>query len=140
MQRGSSDDRVFLGLIRKVDEGTEDEALGRPSDVEKLRRPDLSTAICEVLEAYSDVFPSDLPKDVPPVCMGHEFNIDFEDETPPIHQPLYKRSPLELTKAKNQIEEMLEHEFIRPSDSPYGAPVLFVPKKDGSLRFCIDYR
>ena len=72
--------------------------------------------------------------------MGHEFKIDLEDETPPIHRPLYKLSPLELTEAKNQIQEMLEHEFIRPSDSPYGAPVLFIPKKDGSLRFCIDYR
>ena len=52
---------------------------------------------------------------------------------------LYKMSPLELEEAKKQIESMLEHGFIRPSDSPYGAPILFVPKKDGSLRFCIDY-
>ena len=58
---------------------------------------------------------------------------------PPINRPLYKLSPLELTKAKNQIQEMLEHEFIHPSDSPYGAPMLFIPKKDGNLRFCIDY-
>ena len=123
-----------------MDEGTEDDAIGGPSDVEKLRRPDLPSAIWEVLETYSDVFPSELPKGVPPVRMGHEFKIDLEDETPPIHRPLYKLSPLELTEAKNQIQEMLEHEFIRPSDSPYGAPVLFVPKKDGSLRFCIDYR
>ena len=49
-------------------------------------------------------------------------------------------SPLELDEAKKQIESRLEHGFVRPSDSPYGAPVLFVPKKDGSLRFCIDYR
>ena len=48
-------------------------------------------------------------------------------------------SPLELEEAKKQIESMLEHEFIRPSDSPYGAPILFIPKKDGGLRFCIDY-
>ena len=65
MQRGSNDDRVFLGLIRKVDEGTENEALGGPSDMEKLRRPDLPSAIEEVLEAYSDVFPSELPNGVP---------------------------------------------------------------------------
>ena len=49
-------------------------------------------------------------------------------------------SLLELDEAKKQIESMLEHGFVRPLDSPYGAPVLFVPKKDGSLRFCIDYR
>ena len=71
--------------------------------------------------------------------MGHEFKIDLEDETLPIHRPLYKLSSLELTEAKNQIQEMLEHKFIRPSESPYDAPMLFVPKKDGSLRFGIDY-
>ena len=49
-------------------------------------------------------------------------------------------SPLELEEAKKQIESMLEHGFTTPSDSPYGALVLFIPKKDGSLRFCIDYR
>ena len=49
-------------------------------------------------------------------------------------------SLLELEEAKKQIQLMLKHGFIRPSDSPYGALVLFVPKKDGSLRSCIDYR
>ena len=57
-----------------------------------------------------------------------------------MHRPLYKLSPLELEEARKQIEYMLEHVFIRPSDSPYGAPVLFAPKKDGGLRFCIDYQ
>ena len=50
-----------------------------------------------------------------------------------------KMSLLELDKVKKQIDSMLEHGFVRPSDSPYCALVLFVPKKDGSLRFCIDY-
>ena len=72
--------------------------------------------------------------------MGHEFRIDLEDDTPPVHRPLYKLSPLELEEVHKQIQYMLEHGFIRPSDSPYGAPVLFAPKKDGGLRFCIDYR
>ena len=96
IQRGASDDRVLLGLIRKVDEGTEDDAIGGPSDVENLRRPRLPSAIWEVLETYSDVFPSELPKGVPPIRMGHEFKIDLEDEIPAIHRPLYKLSPLEL--------------------------------------------
>ena len=138
IQWRTSDDSVFLGLVRKVDEGIEDDAIGGPSDMEKLRRPDLPSAIWEVLETHSDVFPSELPKGVPPVRTGHEFKIDLEDETLPIHRTLYKLSPLELTEAKNQIQEILEHEFIRPSDSPFGAPMLFLPKQDGSLRCCID--
>ena len=135
MQRRSSYDRVFLGLIRKVDEGTENEALGGPFDVEKLRRPDLPSAIWEVLEACSDVLPSELPKGVLPVRMGHEFKIDLEDETPPIHRPLYKLSSFELTEAKKQIQQMLEQEFIRHSDSLMEPTCYLYPRKTVAFGF-----
>ena len=69
--------------------------------------------------------------------MGHEFKIDLVDETLPIHRPLYKLSPLELTEAKNQIQEMLEHEFIRPSDSPYGAPCCSYLRKTAAFGFAL---
>ena len=100
----------------------------------------LPSHIRMVFVGFDDVFPQDLPLGLPPVHQGHELRIDLEDEVPPVHHPLYNMSPLELQEAKEQIESMLEHGFVRPSDSPYGAPVLFVLKKDGSLRFCIDYR
>ena len=116
------------------------DALGESMTTQKLEWDQaLPSQIHAVLEEFDDVFPQDLPLGLPPVREGHEFKIDLEDEVPPIHHPLYKRSPLELAEAKKQIESMLEHGFVRPSDSPYGAPVLFIPKKDGSLRFCIDY-
>ena len=71
---------------------------------------------------------------------GHEFCIDLEHTTALVHKPIYKLSPLELEEVQKQIEYMLEHGYIRPSDSPYGYPILFVPKKDGGLWFCIDYQ
>ena len=49
-------------------------------------------------------------------------------------------APAELQELKKQLQELLEHGFIRPSHSPWGAPILFVKKKDGSMRMCIDYR
>ena len=70
---------------------------------------------------------------------GMSSGLTWRMTCPPVHCPLYKMSPLELEEAKKQIESMLEHGFVRPSDPPYGAPVLFVPKKDGNLQFCIDY-
>ena len=51
-----------------------------------------------------------------------------------------RMAPMELNGLKKQFEELLDKEFIRPSTSPLGAPMLFVKKKDGSLRLCIDYR
>ena len=69
-----------------------------------------------------------------------EFNINLIPDTTPISKAPYRMAPAELKELKVQLEEMLEKGLIRPSTSPWGAPVLFVRKKDGTLRLCIDYR
>ncbi|GAB5407488.1 MAG: hypothetical protein Aurels2KO_57190 [Aureliella sp.] len=109
-------------------------------DVERLIREDTSRKITNLLESYRRVFASDLPKGPPPVRNGHEFEIKIEEGTKPIFRPMYKLSPAELQEVRKQLDYMLDRELIRPSKSPWGAPVLFANKKDGGLRFCIDYR
>ena len=69
-----------------------------------------------------------------------EFAIDLVPGTSPISIVPYRMSASELEELKKQLEELLEKQFIRPSVSPWGAPVLLVKKKDGSMRFCVDYR
>ena len=73
-----------------------------------------------------------------------ESTIDLIPGTEPISIPPYRMTPAELRELKAQLEELLSKGFIRPSISPWGAPVLFVKKKkkkkDGSLRLCKDYR
>nr|KYP33904.1 Retrovirus-related Pol polyprotein from transposon 17.6 [Cajanus cajan] len=87
-------------------------------------------------------FPEVFPKDVcslPPE-RETEFSIDLVLGTSPISIAPYRMSPKELAELKKQIEELQEKQFIRPSVSPWGAPVLLVKKKDGSMRLCVDYR
>ena len=69
-----------------------------------------------------------------------EFGIDLVPGATPISKALYRLSPTELKELKQQLQELIESGFIRPNTSPWGAPVLFVKKKDGSLRMCIDYK
>ena len=69
-----------------------------------------------------------------------EFIIDLALETTPISKAPYRMAPIEFKELKIQLQELLNKGFIRPSVSPWGAPVLFVKKKDGSMRLCIDYR
>ena len=69
-----------------------------------------------------------------------EFGIDVVPGTDPISMSPYRMAPVELKELNEQLKEFLEQVLIRPSTSPWGAPVLFVKKKDGSLRLCIDYR
>jgi len=66
--------------------------------------------------------------------------IPLEPGHKPPFRPIYRLSPVELAEVENQVTELLKNGLIEPSSSPYGAPVLFVTKKDGSLRMCIDYR
>ena len=69
-----------------------------------------------------------------------DFCIDVVPGTDPISMPPYRMAPAELSELKEQLQDLFDKGFIRPSTSPWGAPVLFVKKKDGSLRLCIDYR
>ena len=91
-----------------------------------------------VVREFPDVFPDDIAG-LPP-DREVEFTIDLIPGTEPISIPPYRMAPAELRELKAQLEELLSKGFIRPSISPWGAPVLFVKKKDGSLRLCIDYR
>ena len=91
-----------------------------------------------VVNQFKDVFPEDLFK-LPPE-REVEFAIEVFPGTTPISIPPYRMAPKELEELKAQIDELRTKGFIRPSVSPWGAPALFVKKKDGSLRMCIDYR
>ena len=75
-----------------------------------------------------------------PLEIEVEFTIDLIPGTEPISIPPYRMAPAELRELKAQLEELLSKGFIRPSISPWGAPVLFVKKKDESFQLCIDYR
>ena len=140
MIRKRTIDRAFLGFVRLVETCTEGSENVPKEEFKKKWRQDLPDAMKAVLEEYDDVFPADLPPGLHPIREGFEFTIHLNDDAPPVHRPIYKMSPLELDEARKQIEYMLDHGFIRPSQSPYGAPVLFAPKKDRSLRFCIYYQ
>ena len=91
-----------------------------------------------VVREFPYVFPNDIVG-LPPE-REVEFTINLITGTEPISIPPYRMAPIELRQLKAQLEELLCKEFIRPSISPWGAPVLFVKKKYGSLRLCIDYR
>ena len=87
---------------------------------------------------FPDVFPYDIAG-LPP-NREVEFTIDLIPGTEPISIPPYRMALVELREIKARLEELLSKGFIRPSISPWGAPVLFVKKKYGSLQLCIDYR
>jgi hypothetical protein len=91
-----------------------------------------------VVRDYPDVFPEELPG-MPP-DRDVEFIIDLLPRTGPIAKRPYRMSVDELAELKKQLEELISKGYIRPSASPWGSPVLFVKKKDGSMRMCIDYR
>ena len=111
---------TFLALILNSKRGQ--------VDVEKI----------PVVREFSDVFPEELPGI--PLEREVDLAIEIVPGTVPMSRAPYRMAPIELKELKSQLQELLDKGFIRPSVSPWGAPVLFVKKKDGTLRMCIDYR
>ena len=93
----------------------------------------------EIRSEYKDLFPEELPPGLPPK-REVDHRIELLPGSQPVYRSIYKMSPGELDEMRKQLDQLLSNGFIRPSTSPFGAPVLFVKKKDGSLRMCIDYR
>lgn len=92
-----------------------------------------------LLQEFRDVFPDDLPRTLPP-ARDVDHVIELIPGANPPSKPTYPLSYSELDELKQQLADLKLHGFARPSKSPYGAPVLFVRKKDGSMRMCVDYR
>ncbi|GKG03678.1 hypothetical protein Tco_0311314, partial [Tanacetum coccineum] len=87
---------------------------------------------------FPDVFLEHLPG-LPPTRQV-EFQIDLVPGAAPIARAPYRLAPSEMKELSEQLQELSDKGFIRPSSSPWGAPDMFVKKKDGSFRMCIDYR
>ena len=94
--------------------------------------------ITRVVREYKDVFPEELPG--LPQHRDVDLCIELHLDTSTIYSTPHRMTPVELQELKVQLQELLDRGFIRPSTSPWGAPVLFSKKKDKTLRLCIDYR
>jgi hypothetical protein len=97
-----------------------------------------STLDIRTVSEYPDVFPEELPG--MPLDRKIEFVIELVPDTAPIFKRPYRIASNQLAKLKEQLQELLDKGYICPSASPWGAPVIFVPKKDGTQRMCVDYR
>ncbi|XP_047148412.1 uncharacterized protein LOC124820700 [Vigna umbellata] len=91
-----------------------------------------------VVDEFPEVFLEEVPRLPPPREV--EFTIDLVSTAGPVFIVPYQMAPTELAELKNQIEDLMDKQFIRPSASPWGAPVLLVKKKDDNSRLCVDYK
>ena len=106
---------------------------------EETTRTEYPVQVQQLLNEFEDIFPKELPAGLPPQRQL-DHRIDLVPGAEPPHRSPYHLSPKGLDELKSQLRELTEKGYIQPSVSPFGAPVLFVPKKDGGVRMCVDYR
>ncbi|GJU06734.1 putative reverse transcriptase domain-containing protein [Tanacetum coccineum] len=115
-----------------------EQAVGITKALKSAKEDEPKLSNISVVREFEDVFPEDL-SGLPPQWQV-EFRIDLVPEATPIAKSPYHLAPSEMQELSRQLQELQDKGFIRPSHSPWGAPVLFVKKKDGLLCMCIDYR
>jgi hypothetical protein len=99
----------------------------------------LPPAIANILQEYSDVFPSEIPAGLPPI-RGIEHQIDLSPGASWTNYAPYRTNPEETKEIERQVQELLDKGYVRESLSPCAIPVILVPKKDGTWRMCVDCR
>jgi hypothetical protein len=97
----------------------------------------LPPAVANLLQEYMDVFPSELPPDIPPL-RGIEHKIDLVPGAGLPNHAAYRTNPEETKEIQRHVQDLLDHGYIRESLSPCSILVLLVPMKDGSWRMCVD--
>ena len=124
---------AMLAVVTEFEKGKDDKAV-------KPGESDDKTWVNDMQEEFADIFVDPLPPGLPPEReYGH--TIPTEPGHVPPFRPMYRLSPLEVRETKEQLARFIEQGIIEPSKSPYGAPILFVPKPNGrGLRLCVDFR
>lgn len=95
----------------------------------------LRTRICQLLEPYQSMWSGHLG-----TIQATEHHIDLQPDAKPVHQQPYRAGPKKRELEKKEIDMMLDKGVIEPANTDWASPIVFVPKPDGSLRFCVDYR
>ena len=147
MKKLARHEDVYLAVVRPIEEEDkrdhEDQEFKEVNAIVELDDAKIETPfpreVKDILVEFSDVFPAELPPGLPPK-RAVDHRIELLPGTEPPHRAPYRMSTQALDELKTQLKELTEHGYIQPSVSPFGAPVLFVPKKDGSIRMCVDYR
>ena len=129
VRRGHVEQLFIISVYTKPDTETSDE-----TSKEKFREETK-----RIVKDFQDVFPADLPTHLP-VARIVDHRIELVPGSEPPSRPMFRMSPTEIDEIKKQVTELQEKGLIQPSQSPYGAPILLVKKKDGGFRMCIDYR
>ena len=96
-----------------------------------------ATELRTLLKTYEDIFAENPKKPAITTRVTHRIDTG---ENRPVHQPPYRKGPEARKIVREEVQRMLQDNIIRPSRSPWAAPVVLVKKKDGSIRFCVDYR
>ena len=124
----------YIRVVKYMNEGCQAFMVHVTEDKSKERRLE----DVPVVNEFPEVFPEDLPG-LPPERQV-EFQIELVPGAAPVAKAPFRLASYELKELSEQLKELSDKGFIRPSSSPWGDPVLFIKKKDGSFRMCIDYR